>query len=1221
VTAADDPSSYIPGDRRRALAAGTSLPERVHGAALFADISGFTPLAEALANELGSERASELLTGHLNRVFHAVIDELDRHGGHVIYFSGDAITCWLDGDDGARAAAVGLGMQAAMQREGEVTTPAGLSLPLALKVAIAVGPARRFVVGDPELQLIDVLAGGLVDRIADVEQLAEKGEVLAHESALPALAGRAELGDTRASDEAGSATVIARLLAAPPAAEPPEPAQELRDELVRPWLLALVYQRLAAGRHEFLAELRPAYPMFVKFAGIDYDADESASHKLDEFVRAAQRVLASYGGNVLQLTIGDKGAYLYGVFGVPLAHEDDAERACAAAIELRALELSTAAREIRIGIAYGRLFAGTYGHSRRRTFACLGDAVNLAARLMSIAPPRAIYISDPVRRGLGEGFSSTALEPLRLKGKTVPVVAHSLTGASGRRSRRAPSYRLPVVGRTEEIAVLNARLEAAVAGRGRIVGVSADAGMGKSRLVAEFARTARRSGVFVAFGECQSYGTSTAYFVWRDIWRALLGLDDREAAAEQIVAVESALEAIDPGLLARAPLLDAVLGLPIPDTDLTRSFDPKLRKTSLESLFADYLRARAGQEPLVLVLEDCHWLDPLSRDLLEVIARTVAAIAVLLVVVYRPEAGLAQGLALGQLANIEVLELAALDEPEMSAVVQAKLSQLFGARSETPAALRELVVRRAQGNPFYAEELLNYVHDQGVDLADERSLRSLELPDSLHSLVLSRIDTLTEAPRRELKVASVIGRVFRAPMLPDVYPELGGIEDVRTDLGALQRFDLVTPDGEEDETYLIKHAVTQEVAYESLPYALRATIHSNVGAYLERQPDAIERQLNLLAHHYWHSSDEPKKRLYLRLAAESAQASYANAAAIDYYERLAPLLPDTEQIDALLELGTVLELVGEWERAHTTEMHALELAQATGDERSRAWCEAALAEVARKQNRFDEATARLARAGTVFEGIEDDKGLGQVLHLEGTLAAQRGSLEEARSRYEQSLAVRRRLGDVKMMASVLSNLGVVAEYDGDYAHARSLHEQALELRTQLGDRWAIAVSMTNLGMIASLEGRGGEARSRFEEAMRLNREVGDSWMVAISHNNLGNANRDLGDYAAAREHYDECLRAHRERDDKWALAFLLEDVGRLAALSGDPELGLELLGAADALHEEIAAPRAQALELEIAADIEPAASSLTADQRTAARARGRTFDRTRAIDAALSLGK
>ena len=185
-----------------------TLPERVHGAALFADISGFTPLTEALAEELGSQRASELLTGHLNRVFHAVIEELHRCGGDVIYFSGDALTCWLDGDDGSRAVASGLAMQDAMRREGSVTTPGGLSFQLELKVAIAVGPARRFVVGDPEIQLIDVLAGALVDRIAAVEQLAEKGEVLVHESALAALGHHVARGETRTSEEAGTVTVI-----------------------------------------------------------------------------------------------------------------------------------------------------------------------------------------------------------------------------------------------------------------------------------------------------------------------------------------------------------------------------------------------------------------------------------------------------------------------------------------------------------------------------------------------------------------------------------------------------------------------------------------------------------------------------------------------------------------------------------------------------------------------------------------------------------------------------------------------------------------------------------------------------------------------------------------------------------------------------------------------------------------------------------------------------
>jgi predicted ATPase/class 3 adenylate cyclase len=1224
VIAPDRPSAYIPGDRRDALAAGRTLPERVHGAALFADISGFTALTEALAQELGSQRASEVLTGHLNRVFHAVIEELHRYGGDVIYFSGDALTCWLDGDDGSRAVASGIGMQDAISREGKVMTPGGLSLQLELKVAIAVGPARRFVVGDPEIQLIDVLAGGLVDRIAAVEQLAEKGEVLAHESALAALGDQFVRGETRMSEEAGTVSVVRGAAHAAPhqtqRQAQPQADSELPAELARQWLLAPVYDRLTAGRGEFLAELRPAYPVFLSFTGIDYDADASAGEKLDEFVRAAQHVLASYGGNLLQVTLGDKGAYLYGVFGTPLAHEDDAARACAAALELQALEHSTAAREIRIGITYGRLHSGTHGHAKRRTFCCLGDAVNLAARLMSKAPSGGVYISDLVQRRLADGFTWAQLEPLTLKGKAAPVTAYALIGASSRRSRRVERYQLPLVGRTQEIGVLDARLQEAVRGKGRIVGLSAEAGMGKSRLVAEFIRTTRRRGVRVAVGECQSFGTNAGYVVWHEIWRALFGLDEGLPADEQIAALERALGEIDAALVPRVPLLDAVLGLPIPDTELTDAFDPQLRKTSLENLLADCLRAKARREPFVLVLEDCHWLDPLSRDLLGVIARTIAAAAVLLVVVYRPEAALPQDGALGTLRGLEEIELALLDELQMSAVVEAKLSQLVGESGKASASLRDLVVSRAQGNPFYAEELLNYVHGQGVDLSDRRALSALELPESLHSLVLSRIDTLPEAPRTTLKVASVLGRTFRAPMLPGVYPEIGGIDDVRANLQALRRVDLVIPDREADESFLMKHAVTQEVAYESLPYALRATLHGQVGAYLERQTDATERRLDLLAHHYWHSAEEPKKRRYLRLAAEQAQASYANAAAIEYYERLASLLADAERVDVLLELGKVLELVGEWDRAREAQTSALELAEAIGDEGARAWCEAAIAEVARKQNRYDEAAERLARAATAFEALGDEEGLGRVLHLEGTLAAQRGKLDDARSRYEHSLAVRRRLGDVKMMASVLSNLGIVAEYEADFPLSRSLHEQALALRTELGDRWAIANSMTNLGMIATLEGRNEEARTRFEDAMRLNSEVGDNWRVVVCHNNLGNACRGLGDYAAARDEYAESLRAHLEHDDKWALAFLLEDVGRLAALTGEPERALELLGAADAIREQIGSPRSAGLDQAILTDVEPAIAILTPVRQSAARARGGTFDPARAIDVALSLG-
>src|SRR5262245_12457016 len=1066
----DRPSAYIPGDRRRAMAEGTTLPTRARGAALFADISGFTPLTEALANELGSERASEALTGHLDRVFHAVIAELHRFGGVVLYFSGDAITCWLEGDAGLRATAAGFGMQEAMQREGEITTPGGLSLQLGIKVAIAAGPARRFVVGDPELQLIDVLAGRVVDLMAESEHLAERGEVVAHESALPSLEGRAEVGEIRTSDRAGSVAVIERLLeAVPEAPSDEEDTDDIPDELARSWVLPAVYESLSTGHAQFLAELRPAYSIFVKFGGMNYDADESAPEKLDEFVRAAQRILSTYGGNVLTLTIGDKGAYLYGVFGTPVAHEDDAERVCAAALEVSALESLAAACMVQVGVAYGRLRSGSYGHARRRAFGCLGDAVNLAARLMGRALPGEIYVSEFVRQRTLDSFTWKELKPLQLKGVAAPVAAHALKGSSGRR-RREQRYELPLVGRTEELEVLDAAVESALAGRGRVIGISAEAGVGKSRLIAEFVRRVADRGVVVASGECQSYGTSTGYSVWREIWRTLFGLEDDAPEAEQIAKLEQALAEIDPALVARAPLLDSVLGLTIPDNELTSAFDPKLRKTSLESLLVECLRARARREPLVLVLEDCQWLDALSRDLLDVLARTGASSAVLLLLAYRPDAALPEGLALAQLPGLEQLELGVLDEATMTAVVRGKLAQLLGEETEASASLLDLVVSRAEGNPFYAEELLNYVHSEGIELTDEHALASFELPDSLSSLILGRIDRLAETLRLTLKVASVVGRIFRARLLHRVRPELAGLDDLRRELGTLRQADMVNLDREEDESYLFKHAVTHEVAYQSLPHALRAALHGDVAEHLERQgPEAIERQLDLIAHHYWYSDNEPKKRLYLRRAGQAAQAAYANAAAIDYYERLVPLVPDAERVEVLLELGKVLELVGELDRACARETEALELADANGDERARARCEAALADVARRQARLDEAGERPERAPGGFEGPGDEEGLGQVLHLEGTLASQGGRHAEARRRYEESLEIRRRLGDRKMTASLLSNLGIVAEQDGEYELARSYHEEALELRTELGDRWAIAISLTNLGMIASLE--------------------------------------------------------------------------------------------------------------------------------------------------------
>ena len=411
----DNPDAYIAGDRRRALGDGRELPDRVKGSAIFADISGFTPLTEALAKELGPQRGAEELTAALDVVFDAVLGELHRFCGIVIYFSGDAVTCWLDGDDGLLGVACALAMQRAMSSVCRITTPGGTEVELGMKLAVAAGPARRFVVGDPDIQLIDVLAGSLMDRLAAVEHHAERGEVLVDAATLDVLLGRVEVSAVRGTGDDRAAVVESVTTDVGPL-PPPPPYPKLSRTVVRQWLIPAVYERMRTGRGEFLSELRPAVPMFIRFGGIDYDEDEDAPERLDEFIRRAQWLIDGHGGNVLQLTIGDKGAYLYAVFGSPLAHEDDTARACAAALDVLALEGETAAVGLQIGLAKGRVRSGTYGHRQRRTFCCLGDPVNLSARLMSAAPPGEAYVTPEVAKGAAARFDFEELPAMAVKG-------------------------------------------------------------------------------------------------------------------------------------------------------------------------------------------------------------------------------------------------------------------------------------------------------------------------------------------------------------------------------------------------------------------------------------------------------------------------------------------------------------------------------------------------------------------------------------------------------------------------------------------------------------------------------------------------------------------------------------------------------------------------------------------------------------------------------------
>ncbi len=530
--------------------------------------------------------------------------------------------------------------------------------------------------------------------------------------------------------------------------------------MVRPWLLPVVYERLSAGRGEFLAELRPAFPLFVRFGGIDFDDDDDAIEKLDAFVRHAQRIITASGGNLLHLTLGDKGAYLCAVFGSPVAHENDAARAGAAALELRGLEGFTAATGIQIGIARGRLRSGTYGHARRQAFTCLGDAVNLAARLMARAPSGQIYATEGVYRAAGNVFDWEKLPPIALKGKADLHAVFALIAARRHAARRQSLMQRTIVGREAELAAMVARLDEAVAGKGCVLGICADAGVGKSRLIEELVAVARQREIPVADGECQSFGRNTSYFVWRDVWSLLFRLGRGSSKAEQATLLEQELAQIEPALVRRAPLLATLLDLPIADNALTRTFDAKLRKTSLEGLLVKCLQAQARETPLVVVLEDCQWLDPLSRDLLVALTRALPTLRVLIVLAYRPSANASDGFGMEKLPQFERIELAELDHEQAEALIRAMLRSADGSEAEPPRALIDLVSARAQGNPFFIEELVDFITQPGhrpQGRAGAEAARSAGEP--------AQPDSQPDRQPRRIAAAAAQGRKHRRPGL------------------------------------------------------------------------------------------------------------------------------------------------------------------------------------------------------------------------------------------------------------------------------------------------------------------------------------------------------------------------------------------------------------------------------------------------------------------------
>jgi class 3 adenylate cyclase/tetratricopeptide (TPR) repeat protein len=1156
---------------------------RFTAAVLFADISGFTAMSEALA--AAGKGGAEELTGVLNRYFEEMIALAREYGGMTGKFGGDSITVLFPcaprqcSATARRAAQCAFAMQRRMAAYAAISTSAG-EFSLTMKAGLAAGQVLSLIAGVPRERLETAAAGAALEWAAQAEHIARPGEAAAHPSLL-ALGGGLPTAGKREGCFILSPPRRARRAPLP---LPPDLPDALAQEAAA-FLPPSIASRLAQGRASFVNEHRKVSVVFVSFTGFDYDHDPAAPLRLQEYLRHAIRLVGRYDGALNKADMGDKGSKLLLTFGAPIAHEDDEERALRCALELRA-------PGVRIGVSSAFVYCGLVGSERRREYTVIGDGVNLAARLMQAAAPGQILASQAAQRAAEGRFQWGQPLTLALKGKAEAATAYPLEGLPEEAALRLsePPPGLPLVGRRRELRLFSGLLERTLRGEGQALGVTAEAGMGKSRLAAEMIGLAQQRGLACYGGECLSHGANSAYLLWQPVFRVLFGLQAGQPPARQVERLAAALEALDATFLPRMPLLAPLVNLPLPDNELTRPLEARTRKEMLEELAAACLRRAALQHPFLLVLEDCHWIDPLSRDLLLAALRLLAGAPAAALVIYRPAEDDRNALGIQRLAHFSEIRLEELSREEAGELISIKLAHLFGA-GEFPAELSERIFARAQGNPFYMDEMVNLLHDRGIDPHDRRAIQSLELPDSLHSLVLSRIDQLDEAAKTTLKVASVIGRSFKASWLWGAYPALGAPAQVQAQLTHLSRLEITPLDRAEPEAeYIFKHIVTREVAYESLAVATRAMLHGAVGGYIERGGDAAQ-SLDLLAYHYGLSRDLPKQREYFAKAGQAAEAAYANQAAASYYSRLLPLLPRGEQAEIALRLGRACQFIGEWQRAQAAYRQAAENAPGP---RLLARAHLARGALLRWQGDLDEARRWMEIARAALEQDGDLDGLKDALRELGVAAWNEGEYEQALVHLQRSSQLAFQLDDRKSLFQALGNMGIVYQVQGDLTRALSLYQECRGVAAELGDRMSANIALGNIGTVYQEMGDYPAAWQAYSENLRNAYELGYRLGVGIALDNLGGVYFALGDAAAAQTCHTYALGLAQELGDRTGVSRALAALGRLFLQQGRLDQADPALRRAVEICRELEAAYELCEALSLLADLEEQRGELDA---------------------------